>query len=204
MKKVSIIIPVYNQEKLIVKALDSIPRRDDIEVIVIDDGSTDNTWDVITNYDTSDKLDLIVLANGVNKNPGYSRNKGIEAATGKYIFFLDSDDYLYTDKWDEFVACLGDYDMVYYNLQVNDGCIWRLNEDTKRLFCGTTKAIKRSFIGNVRFPDAKFAEDFRFYKKLLEKEPTEYFTDITLTHYNYPREGSLVDIGNKLNGSGTK
>ena len=48
--KVSVIIPVYNQEVLVLKALDSIPTRDDIEIIVIDDGSTDDTWTKIWNY----------------------------------------------------------------------------------------------------------------------------------------------------------
>ena len=197
MKKVSIIIPVYNQEELIIKALDSIPRRDYIEVIVVDDGSTDKTWDNVINYDKRNELDLVMLANGANQGAGYSRNKGIDVATGKYIVFLDSDDYFYTDKWDEFVEYLDGADLVYYNLQINNNDIWKVTSETKENLCGMTKAAKRSFIGNTRFNDEKFGEDWYFYKDLLKKVPTEIFTDITLVHYNFPREGSLCNIGAK-------
>ncbi len=204
MKKVSIIIPVYNQETLLIKALDSIPRDNDIEVIVIDDGSNDKTWENVVNYNRRGELDLVLLANGVNKGAGYSRNKGLDAAEGKYIVFLDSDDYFYTDKWAEFSKYLDGTDIVYYNLQENNGDIWRVNSETKEVFCGTTKAIRRSFIKNTRFNDLEVAEDYYFYQDLLAKHPKETFTDITLVHYNFPRKGSLIDIANQKAASGTK
>lgn len=93
--KLSIIIPVYNRETRIIKALDSIPIRDDIEVIVIDDCSTDGTMSVLESYD---KYPIIVLKNEVNSGPGIARNKGIDKAIGEYVTFLDSDDWLVTDN----------------------------------------------------------------------------------------------------------
>ena len=89
-------------------------------------------------------------------------------------------------------------DIVYFDLQVNNGDIWRLKEETKIRLCGSTKFIKREFIGNTRCPEGRLtAEDYIMYNELLKKNPTEKFTNIVLKHYNHPREGSLTDIYNK-------
>lgn len=67
--KISVIIPVYNQQDLVIKAIDSIPKRDDIEIIVIDDGSIDNTWNNLLEYRNKhpEILNLILLYNEGNK-----------------------------------------------------------------------------------------------------------------------------------------
>jgi glycosyltransferase involved in cell wall biosynthesis len=85
----SVIIPVYNREHLIEETLDSVFRQtfDDYEVIVVDDGSTDQTVDVVKAYP-----DPVRLIQQENTGPGAARNTGIKAATGEYIAFLDSDD----------------------------------------------------------------------------------------------------------------
>lgn len=91
----SIVIPVYNGEKTVLRCLNSIARNfgdyeDDVEVIVVDDGSEDNTVEEIQKSKLSN-LKLIIKENG---GVSLARNVGIETATGKYIWFIDSDDFL--------------------------------------------------------------------------------------------------------------
>ncbi|WP_207492034.1 glycosyltransferase [Aridibaculum aurantiacum] len=104
MPKVSVIIPAYNCAEFIEKTLASVeaqtyPQKD-IEVIIVNDGSTDNTADVLRRY--SDYT-VIQIPNGGVSN---ARNTGIEVATGKYIQFLDSDDLLCKGKIEEQVSLL--------------------------------------------------------------------------------------------------
>ena len=189
MIKLSVIIPVYNQEQLVIEALDSIPDRKDIEVIVIDDCSFDDTFAVLRKYQS--KKDFVLLYNLENKGVGYTVNKGIDAALGEYIVLLGSDDYFYKNKLIEAMDELDGTDMIYFNLQVNDGTIFELNEETKNRFCGSTKFIRRKFIDTTRNQEIRACEDRYFYDELQKKNPTEKFTGIVLKHYNYPRENSL-------------
>ena len=91
MPKFSIIVPVYNTEEYINTCLDSIfnQTNQDFEIICINDGSTDNSLDVLNKY----KNDIKII-NQEHIGVSESRNKGINAATGKYIIFVDSDDYI--------------------------------------------------------------------------------------------------------------
>lgn len=198
--KVSVIIPVFNQEELVIKAIESIPKRDDIEIIVIDDGSEDNTWANLLNYRNSHSnyLNLILLYNEENKGVAYTVNRGYSYARGEYVVLLGSDDYFYTDKFEEIMKLLDGTDLIYFNLRINDGSVWRLTPENRTGLCGSVKFMKRSFIGDIRCPEEKRqGEDWFFNKKLLEKNPTEKFTDIVVKHYNYPREGSLTDLAIK-------
>ena len=89
--KISIIIPLYNGALLINRCLDSIFAQKgyfNLEVIVIDDGSTDNSVVLVKQYPKQ-----IILFQQPNQGPAAARNKGIEAASGKYLAFLDADDY---------------------------------------------------------------------------------------------------------------
>ena len=95
MKKISIVIPVYNAENYIVRCLDSVKSQSyqDFEIVLINDRSTDNTLEVLTNYQTENKnLDIRILTNEKNSGPSISRNFGIDNAKGSYIFFMDADD----------------------------------------------------------------------------------------------------------------
>lgn len=93
MIKVSVILPVYNTEKYLPECLDSIINQSlsDIEIICIDDGSTDKSLQILKEYAEKDKR--IVLLEQKNSGAGIARNKGMEAAKGKYLSFLDSDDF---------------------------------------------------------------------------------------------------------------
>lgn len=89
MPKFSIIIPVYNVEQYIKECLDSVFNQTfkDYEVIVVNDGTEDNSMDIVNNYD-------VKIINQKNSGLSAARNNGLKKATGEYILFLDSDDYL--------------------------------------------------------------------------------------------------------------
>ena len=91
--KVSVIMPVYNAENYLRTALDSVIDQTlrEIEIICIDDGSTDKSLEIIKEYQKNDSRIRIVTEN--NAGPGAARNKGIVRARGKYIAFLDADDF---------------------------------------------------------------------------------------------------------------
>ena len=97
MNRISVILPVYNGEKFIVKAIDSVLSQTftDFELIVVNDGSTDSTLDIINGYDD----ERIKLINQSNQGPGASRNSALEIATGEYVMFLDSDDWFCEDAF---------------------------------------------------------------------------------------------------------
>lgn len=98
MNKVSVIIPCYNSEKYISKCLNSILNQtySNIEIIIIDDGSTDNSVNIIQN-NIENRSNVIFIKNK-NNGVSYTRNLGLEKASGKYVMFVDSDDYLNDNK----------------------------------------------------------------------------------------------------------
>lgn len=198
--KVSVIIPVWNQEELITRALLSIPKREDIQVIVINDASTDDTCLSIAHFDMEygqEFYEFLYLRNTENRGVGYTINRGYDRAVGEYVVALGSDDYFYTDVFEQAMEELDGTDMVYFNLRTNSGEIWELTPNNKRELCGSTKFMKRTFLGDTRCPDKRVAEDLDLYLKLLEKNPTEKFTNLTVKHYNFPREGSLTNLNHK-------
>ena len=193
--KLSVIIPVYNQEELIVRAINSIPERDDIEIIVIDDCSIDDTLNTVRRIQQNTGKNLCVLYNRENKGVGYTVNRGLDVATGEYIVLLGSDDY-FVDL-DRAMEELDGTDLIYFDLETNDGTRFILNERTKVGYCGSTKFMRREFVGETREPELRAGEDWYFYKELLKKKPTEKFTHQIYKHYNFPRENSLSDLKRK-------
>lgn len=194
--KVSVIIPVFNQQELVIKAIESIPKRNDIEIIVIDDGSEDSTWQNLIEYRKNNYfLNLIYLYNEENKGVAYTVNKGYDNAKGEYVVLLGSDDYFYTDKFKEIIKELDGTDLIYFNLKTNNNDIWIITPESKDFYCGSVKFMRRAFIGDTRCPeDKKAGEDRVFYNELMKKKPTEKFTNMTIKHYNFPRNNSLTDL----------
>ncbi|WP_295113460.1 glycosyltransferase family 2 protein [uncultured Methanobrevibacter sp.] len=95
MTKVSIILPVFNGEEYIKKAIESVLKQslDDFELIIINDGSTDDTLAAINSFDD----ERIILINQSNQGPGEARNNGLKIAVGEYVMFLDADDWFCPD-----------------------------------------------------------------------------------------------------------
>ena len=92
-KTVSVIVPSYNVASTVVRCLDSVYAQtyEDLEVVVVNDGSTDNTLQVLRDYRRAHMT--LVLIDQHNQGLSAARNTGLDAATGEYIYFLDSDDY---------------------------------------------------------------------------------------------------------------
>jgi glycosyltransferase involved in cell wall biosynthesis len=127
-KLVSIIIPVYNAEKYISRCLDSIINQSykNIQIIVIDDGSTDNGVLILDKYKEDDNR--ISVYRTENRGVSYARNLGIEKAKGEYFVFVDADDFVQKDMIEK----------MYYRL-LSDGSdicvcnVWRTNGDKSKI-----------------------------------------------------------------------
>jgi len=189
-KLVSVLIPVYNQEKLIIRAIKSIPKQKNIEILICDDCSTDGTLSNILDYLETTETDARIIQNIENRGVAYTMNRLYDEAKGEYVVALGSDDY-FTDKFKDVLSELDGTDMVYFNLETNDGTIFDLSDETKFNYCGSTKFIRKEFLGEDRCPNMEVAEDLALYCKLMKKNPTEKFTHTVIKHYNFPREGSL-------------
>jgi glycosyltransferase involved in cell wall biosynthesis len=105
MKILSIIIPVYNVEEYIEECLESIIGIKNIEILVVNDCTPDNSMSIVEDY-TKLHNNIRIINHTINKGLGATRNTGIEHATGKYLFFLDSDDYLDTNELKRLVNIL--------------------------------------------------------------------------------------------------
>ncbi len=216
MVKVSIILPVYNVEQYLKQCLDSITTQTfkDIEIIIVNDCSTDNSLQIINEYQQKDSR--IILIN-LEKNGGVSnaRNEGIKIAKGKYISFVDSDDWVKQDfikilfnnienhKCDVFAGSFSFYDdntSNFYNYKHPD-YIKEYKSYTDLLLlpnytCMTWyKIYSRDFlIRNNLFFDSnlKIKEDCLFFYKLILSKPKIIFDNIPLYFYRIERKNSLT------------
>lgn len=145
MPRVSVIIPTYNRAHYIAETIHSVFEQNfnDYEVIVIDDGSTDNTEEVIKPY-----LDKITFIRKENGGPASARNEGIKIAEGEYIAFLDSDDLWLPEKLDyqlNYMAAYRDVGLTFTDAEVISG---GNNETRKIIFTGQDLSIKGLFERN--------------------------------------------------------
>ena len=110
MKKISIIVPMYNSFHMMSRNLEVLEKQKaaEIELIIVDDCSSDDSFERATAYAQSSKFDVIVAKNEKNGGPGVSRNLGLTYATGDYITFVDSDDYFSNDFSDVLAPLLED------------------------------------------------------------------------------------------------
>lgn len=193
--KLTIIIPVYNCQDLLKRALDSVPLSTEYQYILIDDGSSDNSFEILTTWAKIHRLQMgayIIKHWEENKGIAYSMNYAFDNAIGEYIVSLSSDDYFIKNFSSIMPYLDGKNDLVYFDLQINNGEIWHLDNESKNKYVGAVKFIRRKFLGNIRIPNLKYREDVPFSQKLYAKKPKEVFTGIILKHYNYPRVGSLT------------
>ena len=177
--KLTVIIPCYNERDLIDRALNSVPIAKDVQVIVIDDGSKDDSWSrILTWYDNNyGKFNKdSEVHHTKNNGVASAMNLGFGRALGEYIVSLSADDYYLTD-FEQFKPYLdGKNDLVYFDLEVNDGSIWHVDENSKHEFVGAVKFIRREFLGDTKVPNKKWHEDKPFSEELYAKNPKEVFT----------------------------
>jgi glycosyltransferase involved in cell wall biosynthesis len=182
MPKVSVILPCYNVAPYICACLDSLVNQTlrDIEIICVDDKSTDNTLEIIQERATQDKR-IKVIAQPANSGVSVARNTGIDAATGEYIGFVDPDDYVDLDFYEKLyeAATRENADIAKANLTVVnvDGIhtAGRLNRYVKQnklnfQYEFTSAIYKRDFLNrhNLRFlPGVSIGEDVNWQIKAV-------------------------------------
>lgn len=191
----SIIIPVYNGEKTIKQCIESIIKNtnsDKIEIIIINDGSNDNTSIILKEFSDIDKR--IIVYNNSNHGVSYSRNYGLENASGKYIMFVDADDYLSEDWFDIIEKDINkNLDIIYYSNQDIDYNmkkemiieeIMELNGKHNYFPCPFSKILKKEKIANLKFTeDIINGEDMLFNLEMILK--AEKYAVFNKSFYNY-------------------
>lgn len=190
--KVSIYLCLYNLEDFVERALESIPKRDDIEVIVVDDCSTDSSLDKVLSFWEKTDLNMQVIHHRVNKGISVATNTALDRCKGEYIFGFDPDDYLYTEEFEKAMEFLDGTDIVYINARINSGQIL-LTDDTNHNHCASWfKFIRREYLGDLRRVYNSYGGDYEMNMELVSKRHTSVHTHLTAYHYNYPREGSII------------
>lgn len=211
MIKVSIIIPVYNVEKYIHKCLETIIQQqfNDMEIIVINDGSTDNSLNIINKFAKIDKR--IVVINKENEGVSVARNIGIDVSQGEYVMFIDSDDWIeegaieiiYTsaieNKADivyfDFYNVV-DQKMFLYNVHKEDDYLSGVlsNKINAAIW---NKMFKRSLFENIRFSsEISYGEDLLVHVALAINA-TSTFKIKGAYYYYLKRKSSITNIRDK-------
>lgn len=215
---VSVIVPVYNVEKYLNRCIESILNQTykNIEIILIDDGSTDNSGKMCDEYKIKDaRIKVIHKENGGLSD---ARNVGLSTATGDYVTFIDSDDdikfdyveYLYDliKKYDVKMSICS-YNIVWPKKIVNIGKYYEEKKLTKleslsRLLCekgfgvsSCAKMYKKDLFKNVTFPKGKLCEDNGTTYKLIDQ--CEFIAYGEIPKYNYyKRNDSIMNTNFKL------
>ena len=178
--QISVIVPVYNSEKYLEKCVDSILSQTytDIEVILVNDGSTDRSYSICEMFMKKDKR--VITVHKENGGLSDARNAGLKIARGDYVTFIDSDDYIHTDMINEMYNALLKYeadfvscgfvriqeDDVYTKSEANDlnvkvynrdQALIHVHDDVNVIACG--KLFKKSLFDNIRFEYGKYHED---------------------------------------------
>lgn len=211
---VSIIIPVYNVEKYLCKCLDSVISQsiESKEIIVVNDGSTDGSGDIIKSY--KDKYPDLIVINKTNGGLASARNSGLKVASGEFIGFVDSDDFIdkemYKNLFEEANDKSCDIAMCGHLRVFNDHeekYFYKYNED--RIY--NSKQILRDFLthkislsccdklfrrklfegNNIFFPEGKLNEDIQVVFGLILNSTSICFNNNTYYHY-YQRAGSIT------------
>lgn len=128
MIKYSFIVPVYNTEKYLKKCLDSLVNQTykDFEIIVVNDGSTDKSSNIISKYQK--KYKNIIVIDKENEGLSMARNRGVQKSSGKYIIFVDSDDYVSNKLLEEVDKKIDDSDILRFQIATEDENYTKINE----------------------------------------------------------------------------
>lgn len=223
MKKISVIVPVYNVEKYLKECIESIIKQTykNIEILLIDDGSTDNSGSICDEYAKKDNR--IKVVHQVNGGLSNARNTGLEESTGEYIMFCDSDDFFTP------IACevllneiedkKADYVIANYQNCSEDSTLWSNPVFSKEKFKNFKLSIKdyknsffimnsgvwnkifrKSFIDklNLKFIEKLPAEDAMFTTYCFIKSKKVYYIDDIVYIYRQ-REGDSISTSASFN-----
>jgi len=213
MDKVSVIMPAYNCEKTVIRAIDSVLQQSykNIELIVIDDGSTDNTKKICKKI----KSEKLLFYSKENGGPSSARNYALKKATGKYIMFIDSDDYFLDNTVETMVSLIkmnncdivaGNYisfddDKIYKEKKYNQYNVDSKNDVQKyidllikkNLFNTNWNKIYKAEIiksNNLLFDESKeIGEDVRFNFDYMKYVKKCYLTNYAIYGYNISSNG---------------
>lgn len=204
--KFSIIIAAYNIENYIAKCIESVLTQtySNYEVIVVDDGSKDGTKSKIREFEG--KIKFIEHEN--NKFLGGTRNTGIEAANGKYILFIDGDDYLNNnyvlEKLDNLIGEQS-VDVIYMGFEIigkktatiipsNENCTKQFRIAGDRYTNAWSKCWRREFLleNNLRFPENRYYEDVIFIYQAISKAESYMIADFPTHTYYSGRPNSIT------------
>lgn len=183
---VSIIVPVYNTEKYLSKCLDSLCNQtyDNLEIIVIDDGSTDNSLNIINNYAAKDKR--VKVYHKDNGGLTSAVSCGVKMSSGKYIVFVDSDDYVDKDYVEKFCSNIGECDVLamgFYYQRQNDAIAFGLLNN-KVYNKSDLNKIQEDFIcsRSMGMSQKLFVARWnKIYKAELVKDIIDLYTEINLS-----------------------
>lgn len=217
MSKVSVIIPVYNVEKYLPKCIASVQSQTetDIEIILVDDGSTDSCGTICDAYATEDAR--IRVIHQENSGLGAARNHGLSVSQSSYVMFIDSDDYIESELIEKALATADKYgaDIVVYGYQkVSEdgtplytcGCDAEFSQDRaytlseKPEFILSTpsacnKLFKKTLFQDILFPDRAWYEDLRTIPKLYPSAEKIYCIPDYFPYKYLLRNNSIMTNG---------
>jgi glycosyltransferase involved in cell wall biosynthesis len=205
MSLTSIIMPSYNSSDYIEASIESIVRQTvgDWELLVSDDGSTDATLSVVERFVRSESR-IRLITNGGNRGAALARNAAIEAAQGRYIAFLDSDDLWKPEKLERQIAFMREHDLAftfssydridevgnYINLHHVDKAV-SYHDLLKTCVIGCLTAVyDAGKLGKVYMPDIRKRQDFGLWLRLLKKVDRAVPLSESLAQYRV-RTGSI-------------
>lgn len=211
MPKVSVIVPIYNVEKYLEKCINSLLSQtlEDIQIILVNDGSKDNSGNIAKECEKNNKNRIIYVE---KENGGLSdaRNYGLKYATGDFIAFLDSDDYIEKNAYEEmynkaieenadYVEC--DFIWEFPNkIRVDKQYPYKNKKEMLSFVrvVAWNKLIKRQLItdNNLEFPKGLRYEDIEFTYKLIPFVNKFAYVDKPFIHY-VQREGSIANVQNE-------
>lgn len=211
MPKVSVIVPIYNVEKYLEKCINSLLSQtlEDIQIILVNDGSKDNSGNIAREYEKNNKNRIIYVE---KENGGLSdaRNYGLKYATGDFIAFLDSDDYIeknaYEEMYDKAIEENADYvecDFIWEfpnKIRVDKQYPYKNKKEMLSFVrvVAWNKLIKSQLItdNNLEFPKGLRYEDVEFTYKLIPFVNKFAYVDKPFIHY-VQREGSIANVQNE-------
>ncbi|RPF12623.1 glycosyltransferase family 2 protein [Vibrio crassostreae] len=167
--KFSVVIPCYNASKWIEKALTSLESQNykPLDVIVVDDGSTDDSIEVVNNYKQRSSLDILVLSQK-NAGPAVARNLGVSQSKGDYIAFLDADDHWDTDKiaTDASYLANSNYKILVSNVNLVDNAGVVIRSNNNDYSNDSSEVCEKLFLGKLSMMTPTLVIERELFKKL--------------------------------------